>query len=179
MRQQNVCSQTQLLFFTIQPSEHVVFITLESIRLFSKFFLLTVLSKALLFFTTHTCTHYLKKWMSLTGTKAQILSRVLLTLLMLTLRGIEAWLPTTGRPQGLHRHSLITIKFSLGYPNHSSSYYYSSSAFSSSSYSIPTFGFSPASFHPLLLLFCSFEYSFFLYFFYVCLINPHLFTSNT
>lgn len=62
MRQQNVCSHSkfQLLFFTIQPSEHVVFITLESISLFSKFFSWTILSKVLLFFY-HTRLHTLFK----------------------------------------------------------------------------------------------------------------------
>ncbi len=46
--------------------------------------------------------------MPLTRREAQILSRVSLTLLMLAPRGIEAWLPTTGRPQAVHNHSLIT-----------------------------------------------------------------------
>lgn len=48
--------------------------------------------------------------MPLTRREAQILSWVSLTLLMLAPRGIEAWLPTTGCPQALHRHSLIASK---------------------------------------------------------------------
>lgn len=107
VRQQNICSHYKLCCFAAFSFRllHIMFLFLLKMNL-TQMYLIDCSGKCDVLFNY---THYSKqKWMPLTKAGAQTLSWVLLTLLMLLPRRLEARLPPTRRPLTLQGHSLIT-----------------------------------------------------------------------
>lgn len=114
------CSHCRKL--KLNAALHAELFTLHPTRSSSNL-LVCLLNLLVLFLDAHTNTHMvLKAEEPLTRTWAQRVSWVLLTLLLLAPRGIEAWLPPTRRPQALKPDTCKSFQgCTKHYPSSSSS----------------------------------------------------------